>query len=160
MKLSPNLNLDNTPLLTCGPFLRFCKSNVKHSCFMYITSTCIHLDQWKSFMKIGIKKSHEMISYNLSWIASTGEWEHGMLTKPCYLAQMTLIEFYHKRHEGFVLSQCQENVSIGLKLQFKVYCDAAWPRSNNSVETSYEVWPLIKVEVLVEYNKLYFWTKS
>ena len=65
MKLSPNLNLDNTPLLTCGPWLRLGMSNVKHACFMYITSTCIHLDQWKSFMKLGIKKSHEMISYDL-----------------------------------------------------------------------------------------------
>ena len=66
MKLSPNLNLDNTPLLTRGPLLRLCKSNVKHAYFIYITSTCIHLDQWKSFMKFGIKKSHEMMSYNLS----------------------------------------------------------------------------------------------
>ena len=63
MKLSPNLNLDNTPLLTCGPMLRFHKSNVKHTCFMYITLTCIHLDQWKSFIKFGTKKSHEIISY-------------------------------------------------------------------------------------------------
>ena len=30
-----------------------------------------------------------------------------------------------------------------------------WPRSNNSVETSYEVWPLIKVEVLVELQTLF-----
>ena len=62
MKLSPNFNLDNTPLLTCGPWLRLDMSNVKHACFMYITSICIHLDQWKSFMKFGTKKSHEMIS--------------------------------------------------------------------------------------------------
>ena len=66
MKLSPNLNLDNTPLLTCGPWLRLGMSNVKHAYFMYIASTCIYLDQWKSFMKFEIKKSHEMISYNLS----------------------------------------------------------------------------------------------
>ena len=69
MKLSPNLNLDNTPLLTCGPLLRLGMSNVKHACFMYITSTCIHLDQLKSFIKFGIflellhqvngNKSHE-----------------------------------------------------------------------------------------------------
>ena len=63
MKLSPNLNLDNTPLFTCGPWLRLGMSNVKHAYFMYITSTCIHLDQWKNFMKFGAKKSHEMISY-------------------------------------------------------------------------------------------------
>ena len=83
---------------------------------MYITSTCIHLDQWKSFMKFGIKKSHEMISYNLSWIALLSKWEYEMLTKPCYLTQMTLIELYNKSHEGFVLSRSQENASIGLKL--------------------------------------------
>ena len=67
-RVSSNLNLDNTPLLTYGPLLRLCRSNVKHSYFMYITLTCIHLDQWKSFMKFGIKKSHKIISYNLSWI--------------------------------------------------------------------------------------------
>ena len=33
---------------------------VKHAYFMYITSTCIPLDQWKSFMKFGMKKSHEI----------------------------------------------------------------------------------------------------
>ena len=73
MKMSPNINLDNTPLLTCGSLLRLCKSKVKHAYFMYITSTCIHLDQWKSFVKFGIEKSHEMISYNLSRIALLGE---------------------------------------------------------------------------------------
>ena len=62
-RVSSNLNLDNTPLLTCVPLLRLCKSNVKHAYSMYITSPCIHLDPWKSFMKFGIKKSHEMISH-------------------------------------------------------------------------------------------------
>ena len=66
MKLGLNLNLDNTPLLTCGALLRLCMSNVKHTYFMYMTSTCIHSELWKSFMKFGIKKSLEMISYNLS----------------------------------------------------------------------------------------------
>ena len=47
-----------------------------------------------------------------------------MSTKPCYLAQMTLIEHYNKSHDGFVLSKCQENASIGLKLRFKLYRDA------------------------------------
>ena len=37
---------------------------------------------------------------------------------------MTLIELYNKSHEGFVLSRDQENASIGLKLGFKLYCDA------------------------------------
>ena len=62
---SSNLNLGHAHLLTYRPLLRLCKSNVKHAYCMYITSTCIHLDQWKSFMKYGIKKSHEIISYNL-----------------------------------------------------------------------------------------------
>ena len=66
MKLSPNLNLDNTPLLTCGPWLRLGMSNVKHAYFMIITSTCIHSELWKSFMKFEINKSHGMISYNIS----------------------------------------------------------------------------------------------
>ena len=54
--------------------------------------------------------------FNLSWIALLSKWEYEMSTKPCYLAQMTLIEFYNKSHEGFVLSRSQENASIGLKL--------------------------------------------
>ena len=66
MIMSPNLNLDNTPLLTCGPELRLGMSNVKHAYFMYITSTCIHHDQWKSFTKFGIKKSHGMVNYILA----------------------------------------------------------------------------------------------
>ena len=47
-----------------------------------------------------------------------------MSTKPCYFAQVTLIELYNKIHEGFVLSRDQENASIGLKLGFKLYHDA------------------------------------
>ena len=66
MKLSPNLNLDNTPLLTWRPLLILRKSNIKHACFMYITSTYIYLDQWESFMKFGMKKSHEITSYALA----------------------------------------------------------------------------------------------
>ena len=34
-----------------------------------------------------------------------------------------------------------------------------WPTRNHDFSTSGEVWPLIKVEVWVEYNKLYFCTK-
>ena len=83
---------------------------------MYITSTYIPLDGWKSFMKFGIKKSHEMISYNLSWIALLSEWNYRSSTEPCYLAQITLIEIYNKSHEGFVLSKGQENASIGQEL--------------------------------------------
>ena len=66
-------------------------------------------------MKLGIKKSHEMTSYVFVEIASSGEWEYGMLTKPCYFAQITLIELYNKSHERFMLSKCQENASIGQK---------------------------------------------
>ena len=83
---------------------------------MYITLTCIHLDHWKSFMKFGIKKSHEMISYNLYWISLLSEWNYRSSTKPCYLAQITLIELYKKSHERFVLSNGQENASIGQEL--------------------------------------------
>ena len=83
---------------------------------MYITSTCIYLDQWKSFMKFGIKKSHEMISYNLSWIALLSQWNYRSSTKPYNLAQTTLLTLMNKSNEGFVLSRSQENASIGLKL--------------------------------------------
>ena len=48
-----------------------------------------------------------------------------MSTKPCNLAQTTLLKLMNKSYEGFMLSKCQENASIGLKLQFKVYLDAA-----------------------------------
>ena len=109
------LKLGQHTLITCGPLLRLCKSNVKHVYFMYIIATCIHLDQWKCFMKFGIKKSHEMISYNLSWIALLSKWKYEVSTKPFYLAQTTLIELYNKSHEGFVLSTCQEKASIGRK---------------------------------------------
>ena len=49
-RVSSNLNLDNAPLLTYGSLLRLCKSKAKHAHSIYITSTCIHLDQWKSFI--------------------------------------------------------------------------------------------------------------
>ena len=111
-RVSSNLNLNNTPLLTCVPLLRLCKSNVKHAYFLYIISTCIHLDQWKSFMKFGIKKSHEMISYNLSWIALLSKWEYEISTKPCYITQMSPNELYNKSHEGFMLSKWPENAPI------------------------------------------------
>ena len=98
---------------------------------MYITATCIHLDPWKSFMKFGIKKSHEMISHILvgmvllsAWIALLSEWKNKSSTKPWNLSQRTLIELYNKSHEGFVLGGRQENTSIGLKLGFKLYRDA------------------------------------
>ena len=80
--------------------------------FMCLTSIFVYIDYWKSFMKFGVKKSHEMISYNLARIVVLSEWKHGMLTKPFNLAQTTLIQLMNKSHEGFVLSKCQEKASI------------------------------------------------
>jgi len=71
---------------------------------MSITLPSIYLHHWKSFMKFGAKKSHEMISYNLAWIALLSEWEYGMSTKPRDLAQTAPILLMNKSHEGFVLS--------------------------------------------------------
>ena len=65
-RVSSNLNLGNTPLLAYWPFSDIHLSNVEGVSFMCLTSISTHLDEWKSFMKFGIKKSHEMISYNLS----------------------------------------------------------------------------------------------
>ena len=63
-----NLNLDHAPLLTCCPFQKVCLSNVGCTSFMCLTSISIYIDPWKSFVKFGIKKSHEMTSYVLAWI--------------------------------------------------------------------------------------------
>ena len=99
MKMSHHLNLDHAPLLICCP-KKVCLSNVGCTYFLCLTSISIYIDPWKSFMKFGIKKSHEMISYNLSWIALLREWNYRSSTKPCYLAQMTLIELYNKIMKG------------------------------------------------------------
>ena len=69
---------------------------------MRLASMSIYIDPWKSFVKFGIKKLYEMVSYNLSWLALLSKWEYEMSTKPCYLSQTTLIELYNKSHEGFV----------------------------------------------------------
>jgi hypothetical protein len=66
-------------------------------------------------MKFGIKKSHEMISSIPVRIAPVSEWNYRSSTKPCNFSQMALDELYNKSHEGFMLSKCQENASIGLK---------------------------------------------
>jgi len=84
--------------------------------FMCPTSISIYIDPWKNFMKFGIKKSHEMISYAFVRMALLSEWKHRSSTKPCNLAQMTLDEIYNKSHEMFMLGKCQENASIGLNL--------------------------------------------
>ena len=111
MKMSHHLNLDHAPLLICCPFQKVCLSNVGCTYFMCLTSISIYIDPWKSFITFGIEKSHEMISDNLSRFALFSEWNYRSSTKPCYLAQMTLIELYNKSHEGFVLSKCHENAS-------------------------------------------------
>ena len=80
-----------------------------------LISWTLHQHEMISFVKFGAKKSHEMISYNLDWIALLSKWEYEMSTKPCYLAQMTLIELYNKSNEGFVLNKCQEKALIGRK---------------------------------------------
>ena len=84
--------------------------------FMCLTLISTHNDDWKSFMKFGIKKSHEMISYIFVGIALLGEWKHWSLNESCNLAQMTLEELYNKSYERFMLSRYQENAPIGLKL--------------------------------------------
>jgi len=83
--------------------------------FMCLTSIPIYIDPWKSFVKFGIKKSHEMISYIFVGIALLSEWKHWSLNKPWYYAQTTLIELYNKSHERFVLSKCQENAPMDQK---------------------------------------------
>ena len=73
-------------------------------------------------MKFGIKKSHEMISHILvgmvllsAWIALLSEWKNKSSTKPCNLAQRTLIELYNKSHEELMLSKYLENDSMHQK---------------------------------------------
>ena len=61
-RVSFNLNLGNTPLLAYWPFLDIYLSNVEGAPFMCLISISTRMDHWKSFMKFGIKKSHEMIS--------------------------------------------------------------------------------------------------
>ena len=65
-RVSCNLNLGNTPLLAYCPFSDIYLSNVEGAPFICLTSISTHMDRWKSFMKFGIKKSHEMTSYVLA----------------------------------------------------------------------------------------------
>ena len=46
-----------------NPFPNICLSNVEGAPFMCLTSISIYIDYWKSFMKFGAKKSHEMITF-------------------------------------------------------------------------------------------------
>jgi hypothetical protein len=64
--------------------------------FMCLTSISIYSDDLKSFIKFGIKKSHEMISSIPIGIAPLSEWNYRSSTKPCNLAQMTLDELQQK----------------------------------------------------------------
>ena len=66
MKMSSSLNLGNTPLLAYWPFLDIHLSNVEGASFMCLTLISTHNDDWKSFKKFGIKKSHEVTSYVLA----------------------------------------------------------------------------------------------
>jgi hypothetical protein len=44
MEMSPNLRLDNSPLLTCRPFPNFCLSNLEGASFMCLTSLSIYMN--------------------------------------------------------------------------------------------------------------------
>ena len=61
-RVSSNLNSGNTHLLAYWPFSDIYLSNVEGAYFMCLTSNSTHMNDWKSFMKFGIKKSPEMIS--------------------------------------------------------------------------------------------------
>jgi hypothetical protein len=50
--------------------------------FMCITSLSIYSDPYKSFMKFGIKKSHEMIGSIPIGIAPLSEWNYRSSNKP------------------------------------------------------------------------------
>ena len=137
MKRSHHLNLDHAPLLTCFPFQKVCLSNARCTCFMCLASISIYIDHWKSFMKFGIKKSHEMISYILVGMAllSVGiapliEWNYRSSTKPCNFAQLALDELYNKSHERSMLSKCPENAPIGHKDHLSFSVILLWSKQN------------------------------
>ena len=111
---------------------------------MCLASISIYIDPWKSFMKFGIKKSHEMISHISVGIALLSEWKHWSLNEPCNLAQMTLEELYNKSYKRFMSSRYQENASIGLKLLFKLYCDASLTYVDQSLRLLAWQWNLNK----------------
>jgi hypothetical protein len=96
--------------------------SVEGASFMCLTSLSIYIDHCKSFMRIGIKKLHEMISNVFvsttllsAWIALLSEWKYKSLIKPFNLTQMTLDELYNKSHERFMLNKCQENAPMHQK---------------------------------------------
>ena len=123
--------------LQCCPFKKVCLSNVGCTSFMCLTSISIYIDHWKSFMKFGIKKSHEMISYILVGMAllSVGiapliEWNYRSSTKPCNFAQLALDELYNKSHERSMLSKCPENAPIGHKDHLSFSVILLWSKQN------------------------------
>ena len=115
METSPNLNLDIAPLLTYSLFSRYMLGWGDWDTFMCLTSIPIYIDHWKSFIKFGIKKSHEMISYIFLGIALLSECKQWSLNEPYNIAQMTLDELYNKTRERFMLSKYQENAPMDHK---------------------------------------------
>ena len=63
--MSPNLTWILHLCSPIDPFLRYMLGWCYWNIFMCLTSIPIYIDPWKSFVKFGIKKSHEMISYIL-----------------------------------------------------------------------------------------------
>jgi len=88
-------------------------------------------------MTVGIKKSHEMISYILVGmtllsvgIAPLIEWNYRSSTKPCNFAQLALDELYNKSHERSMLSKCPENAPIGHKDHLSFSVILLWSKQN------------------------------
>ena len=61
MKVNLKLNLENAPLLTYRPFQSACLGEINGTSFMCPTSITAYSDHSKSFIKFGIKRSHEMV---------------------------------------------------------------------------------------------------
>ena len=79
---------------TYRPLSRYMLGWCYWNIFMCLTSIPIYIDPLKSFMKFGIKKSHEMTNYVLAWIGLLGEWEHvniATLIKQLYLHSWTKV---------------------------------------------------------------------
>jgi hypothetical protein len=76
--------------------------------FLCLTSLSIYSDPWKSFMKFGIKKSHEMISHILLKKAWLSEWNYRSLTKLCNFAQMTLQQKSWRVHVEQMSRKCPD----------------------------------------------------
>jgi hypothetical protein len=74
MNMSPTKTWILHPCLHIGPFQDICFGNVIGTFFLCLTLVSIYIDPWKSFMKFGIQKSHEMISYILVGMDLLNEW--------------------------------------------------------------------------------------